>query len=72
MEACYPRNMFLKVFTVSFCIDVVLDKLPGMDWSPLYRLGPRCDDSMLVLVKSCISYCHAFPINCLNVAFFEF
>ena len=72
MEACYPKNMFLYVFNNSFCINVVLDKLPSMDWSPLCRLDPRCDNSMLVLVKFCTSYCPDFSIKCLNVAFLEF
>ena len=51
MEACYRKIMYLKVFNVSLCIHVVLVKLSSMDWSPLYRLGPRCDDSMLAMVK---------------------
>ena len=72
MEACYPKNMCLKMFTVSLCTYVVDDKLPSMDWSPLCRLDPRCDNSMLVLVKFCTSYCPDFSIKCLNVAFLEF
>ena len=38
MEACYSRNMCLKVLNVSFCIYVVLDKLLSIDWRYLYRI----------------------------------
>ena len=71
-EAWYPKIMYLNVFNVSFCIHVVRDKFPSMDWSPLCRLDPRCHDSMLVMVKFRTSYCHDFHINCLNVAFLDF
>ena len=72
MEECYPKNVCLNVFKDSLCIYVALDKLPSMDWIPLYRLDPRCDDRMIVLVMFCISYYHAFPINFLNDAFLKF
>ena len=64
--------MYLKVLNISLCIYVVNAKLLSMDWSPLNRLDPTCDDSMLALVKFYISYCHAFIIDCLNIAFLEF
>ena len=72
MERCYPKILYLKMFYVSLCINVVLDKFPNINWIPLYRLDPRCEDRMLVLVMFSISCCHNFPVNCLRVEFLEF
>ena len=73
MEACYPKNMYLKEFNISLCIHVVLNKFPSMDWSLLYRLYSRCDDSthsyieavgkVLYIIFSCFS--HQLPKFCI-------